>query len=132
MKKLSKETRKILEFNWKLRQKLHAEGKKLWAEGDKLRAEGKKLYAESDKLHAEGSKLLAEANKLLAEANRLRSEADKLRAEADKLWAETIIEFCGNIKLEWKFIIDKQSDSCTLETGDVFLPLWIMNNQNLR
>ena len=81
MKKLSKETRKILEFNWKLRQKLHAEGDKLYAKGDKLYAKG------------------------------------------DKLWAETIIEFCGNIKLEWKFINDKQSDSCTLETGDVFLPL---------
>ena len=68
---------------------------KLYAEGSKLRAEGSKLYAEGSKLYAEGS----------------------------KLWAETIIEFCGNIKLEWKRIDDKKSNSCTLETGDVFLPL---------
>ena len=35
-----------LEFVWKLRLRLRAEGDKLWAEGDKLRAEGDKLWAE--------------------------------------------------------------------------------------
>ena len=65
MKKLSKEIKKILEFNWRIRI--------------------------------------------------------KLRAEGDKLWAETILEFCGNIKLEWKnYNSIKQSYECHLETGDVF------------
>ena len=72
MKKLSKEIKKILEFNWRIRIKLRAEGNKLCAEGDKL-------------------------------------------------WAETILEFCGNIKLEWKnYNSIKQSYECHLETGDVF------------
>ena len=79
MKKLSKEIKKILEFNWRIRIKLRAEGDKLCAEGNKLCAEG------------------------------------------DKLWAETILEFCGNIKLEWKnYNSIKQSYECHLETGDVF------------
>ena len=39
MKQLSKETKKILNFNWGLRLKLRAEGNKLRAEGDKLWAE---------------------------------------------------------------------------------------------
>ena len=80
MKKLTKETIKILKFNWGLRTR---------------------LYAEANKLRAEGSKLYAEGN--------------KLRAEGNKLWAETILEFCGNIRLEWK------SDAeCHLEDGTVF------------
>ena len=107
MKKLSKEIKKILEFNWRIRIKLRAEGNKLCAEGDKLRAEGDKLCAEGNKLCAEGDKLCA--------------EGDKLCAEGDKLWAETILEFCGNIKLEWKnYNSIKQSYECHLETGDVF------------
>ena len=108
MKKLTKETKKILQFNWKIRIGLRAEGDKLRAEGDKLRAEGNKLWAEGDKLWAEGDKL--------------RAEGDKLRAEGDKLWAETILEFCGNIKLEWIFIEKKIDYSCKLENGEVFNP----------
>ena len=108
MKKLSKETKKILQFNWSIRLKL-------WAEGDKLRAEGSKLWAEGNKLWAEGNKLSAEGDKLWAEGS-------KLRAEGDKLWAETIIEFCGNIKLEWKWNEKKQDSSCILENGEVFNP----------
>lgn len=73
MKKLTKETKKILDFNWGLRLKLRAEG-------------------------------------------------DKLRAEGDKLWAETIIEFCGNIKIEWTWIEEKNDYSCKLEDGTVFKP----------
>ena len=94
MKKLTKETKKILQFNWGIRVKL-------WAEGDKLYAEGNKLYAEGNKLYAEGN---------------------KLRAEGDKLWAETILKFCGNIKLEWKYVEDKKDYSCLLENGEVFNP----------
>ena len=73
MEKLTTETKKFLQFNWKIRLKL-------WAEGDKLRAEG------------------------------------------DKLWAETIIEFCGNIKIKWIHRSDKNLDACKLETGDIFEP----------
>ena len=81
MKKLTSETKKILQFNWNIRIKLRAEGSKLYAEGDKLWAEG------------------------------------------DKLWAETIIAFCGNIKLEWKnWNSDKQDYECWLENGEVFKP----------
>ncbi len=63
-----------LEFIWKVRLKLWAEGDKLCAEGCKLRAEGCKLWA----------------------------EGDKLRAEGDKLWADVILEVYGNIEVEWK------------------------------
>ena len=94
MKKLTKETKKILQFNWGLRIKLRAEADKLRAEADKLRAEADKLWA----------------------------EANKLWAEANKLWAETILEFCGNIKLEWIWISDKNDYSCKLENGEVFNP----------
>src|SRR3990167_2928436 len=94
MKKLKKETKKILQFNWKIRIGLRAEGDKLRAEGDKLRAEGDKLRAEGDKLRAEGDKLRAEGDKL-------RAEGDKLRAEGDLVWANAIIETHGNIKLKW-------------------------------
>ena len=88
MKKITKETKKILQFNWGIRIKL-------WAEGGKLRAEGNKLWAEGSKLQAEG----------------------------DKLWAETIIEFCGNIKLEWKnWNNEKEDYECWLENGEVFKP----------
>ena len=80
MKKLNKNTKKFLQFNWRLRNKLQAEGNKLQAEGNKLRAEG------------------------------------------DRLWAETILEFCGNIKLEWIYYSDKNAYSCKLENGEVFNP----------
>ena len=84
-----------LDFIWKVRLRLRAEGDKLWAEGNKLRAEGDKLCA----------------------------EGDKLRAEGDKLWAEAILEFYGNIKMEWKDYCFKKKDSeCHLETGEVFYP----------
>ena len=100
--RLTAETKKILQFNWGLRVQLRAEGDKLWAEGDKLWAEG---------------------NKLRAEGNKLRAEGDKLRAEGNKLWAETILEFCGNIKLEWKNYNDEKKDyECHLENGEVFKP----------
>ena len=98
-----------LEFVWKIRSKLRAEGDKLWAEGDKLHAEGKKLRAEDDKLWAEGDKLWA--------------EGDKLRAEGDRLWAEGILEVYGNIKLKWKnYNSEKQDYECHLETGEIFKP----------
>jgi len=115
MKKLNKETKKILNFNWNVRLKLYAEGDKLYAEGDKLYAKGKKLWAEGNKLYAEGDKLYAEGYNLHAEGN-------KLYAEGSKLWAETILEFCGNIKLEWKNWKDNKGYECHLETGDVFKP----------
>ena len=98
-----------LNFVWKIRLKL-------WAEGNKLRAEGDKLWDAGDKLWAEG-------NKICAEGNKLRAEGDKLRAEGDKLWAESIIAAHGNIKLEWKnWHEDKQSCECWLETGEKFIP----------
>ena len=91
-----------LEFIWKIRLKLRAEG-------DKLRAEGSKLRAEGDKLWAEGSKLWAEGN--------------KLRAEGNKIWAEAILEVHGNIKIEWKNYNEEKKDyECHLETGEVFRP----------
>ena len=66
-------------------------------------------------------RFLAEGNKLQAEGNKLRAEGSKLRAEGDKLWAETIIEFCGNIKMEWKnYNIKKQDYECHLENGEIF------------
>ena len=36
-----------LDFIWKIRLKLWAEGDKLWAEGNKLWAEGNKIWAEA-------------------------------------------------------------------------------------
>lgn len=39
-------------------------------------------------------------------------------AEGVKLLAETILEFIGNIKLEWKYI--NGSQECHLETSDIF------------
>jgi hypothetical protein len=104
-----------LNFIWGIRIKLYAEGNKLWAEGNKLRAEGDKLYAEGNKLWAEGNKLYAEGNKLWAEGN-------KLWAEGDKLWAESVLEVYGNIKLEWKYVSEKNDYECWLETGEIFKP----------
>ena len=93
-----------LDFVWKIRCRLRAEGSRLRAEGFKLRAEGSKLWAEGSRLRAEGDKL--------------RAEGDKLWAEGDKLWAEGILEVHGNIKIEW--ISDTE---CQLETGELFKPL---------
>jgi cell division protein FtsB len=111
-----------LNFIWKLRTKLQAEGDKLRAEGAKLRAEGDKLRAEGAKLRAEGDKLRAEGDKLRAEGDKLWAEGDKLRAEGDKLWAESIIELHGNIILEWKYIEDKNDYECHLENGEIYKP----------
>ena len=83
-----------LNFIWKLRLSLRAEG-------DKLRAEGDKLWAEGDKLRAEGDKLLAEGN--------------KLRAEGDKLWAEGVIAAYGNVTIEWHSAM-----SCTVNGTEKF------------
>ena len=47
------ELKTALDFVWKNRLVLWAEGDKLWAEGNKLWAEGNKLKAEGDKLWAE-------------------------------------------------------------------------------
>ena len=104
--KYTNETLKILQFNWNIRIKFCAEGDKLWAEGNKLYAEGSKLYAEGSKLYAEG--------------NKLHAEGDKLYAEGDKLWAETILEFCGNIKMKWIWNNDKNDSDCELEDGTIF------------
>ena len=125
-----------LQFIWKHRlqlraegDKLRAEGDKLYAEGYKLRAESDKLRAESDKLYAEGDKLRGEGYKLRAEGDKLRTEGDKLRAESgklyaegnklraegDKLWAEAILYFIGNIEITWN-----NSNHCILETGEEF------------
>jgi hypothetical protein len=121
IKKLTPEIKKILQFNWGLRLKLYAEGGKLRAEGGKLYAEGGKLRAEGNKLRAEGDKLYAEGDKLYAEGDKLWAEGDKLWAEGDKLWAETILEFCGNIKMEWKnWNEEKQNYDCELEDGTLF------------
>ena len=43
-----------LEFIWKIRLQLWAEGSKLRAEGSKLNAEGNGIWAEGNKLWAEG------------------------------------------------------------------------------
>jgi len=91
-----------LNFVWKIRLEMCAEGNKRWAEGNKLWAEGNKLCAEGSKLCAEG---------------------DKLWAEGDKLWTEAILEVYGNIKLEWKnYNNDKKDYECHLETGEIFKP----------
>ena len=74
-------------------------------------------------LWAEGNKLLAEGNMLRAKGNMLRAEGDKLRAEGDKLWAEAILQVYGNIKLEWKnYDNEKNNYECHLETGEIFKP----------
>ena len=84
-----------LNFIWKLRLRLYAEGNKICKgrEGNKFKAEGNKLYAEGRKLCAEG----------------------------DWLWAEAILEAYGNIKMEWKNWSEKfQSYECHLENGEVY------------
>ena len=54
---------------------------------------------------------------------KLRAEGSKLRAEGDKLWAETILEFCDNIKMEWKNWNEEKKDyECHLEGGEIFRP----------
>jgi len=119
-----------LNFIWKLRLKLRAEGSKLcaegsklWAEGNKLWAEANKLWAEGNKLCAEGSKLCAEGSKLWAEGNKLCAEGSKLWAEGNKLWAEAILEVYGNIKMEWEnYNVEKKDYECHLETGEIFKP----------
>ena len=74
-------------------------------------------------LRAEGNKLRAEDNKLWAEGGKLRAEGGKLWAEGDKLWAEAVLEVYGNIKLEWKnWSAEKQDYECHLETGEIFKP----------
>ena len=98
-----------LDFVWKIRLGLRAEG-------DKLRAEGDKLWAEGNKLWAEGNKLCAEGNKLCAEGN-------KLWAEGEKLWAEGIIAAFGNITVEWKnYNKEKHDYECHLGNGEVYKP----------
>jgi len=67
-----------------------------------------KLYAEADPLHAEADLLYAKANQLWA--------------EADLLWDETVLKFCGDIKLEWEQRENKVSNACILESGDIFEP----------
>ena len=92
-----------LEFIWKIRLQLRAEGNKLWAEGNKFwGTKGAKLYTRDVKLCAEGNKLWAESN---------------------RIWAEGILAVYGNITLEWKNYSSKKNDSeCHLETGEVFKP----------
>ena len=105
-----------LDFIWKIRLSLRAEG-------DKFRAEGNKLCAEGNKLCAEGDKLWAEGNKLCAEGNKFRAEGNKFRAEGDKLWAEGVLEVYGNIEMTWKnWSEEKRDHECHLETGEVFRP----------
>ena len=96
---MNTKTTLTLSVAWRKRAKLWAEGAKLWAEAAKLRAEGSKLWAEGDKLWAERA---------------------KLQAEGDKLWAEAIIEKFGNIKLEWKWISERENHCCILENGEVY------------
>ena len=82
-----------------------------------------KLYEEGNKLWAEGYKLGDEGNKLCDKGYKLLAEGYKLRAEGRKLWAEAILEFCGNIELEWKNY-DEESNSfeCHLGNGMIFKP----------
>jgi len=42
-----------LDFIWKIRLKLRADGNKLWADGAKLKADGNKLWADGNKLWAD-------------------------------------------------------------------------------
>ena len=58
-------------------------------------------------------KLSAEGNKLSAEGDKLWAEGDKLWAEGAKLWAEGILEFVGNVAIEWT------ADGCKV-AGEVF------------
>lgn len=61
--------------------------------------------------------------KLRAEGNKLRAEGNKFWAEGDGFWAETILEFCGNIKMEWKNWNEEKNDyECHLEGGEIFRP----------
>ena len=55
--------------------------------------------------------LIAEVDNLWAEGAKLRAEGAKLWAEGDKLWAEGVIQFCGNITIEWT------STGCKLGNG---------------
>ena len=94
---------------WGKRLKLCEKGYKLWDEGNKLWYEGRKLQAEGDMLRAKGYKLCA--------------EGDMFRAEGRKLWAEAILEFCGNIKIDWKnYHKEFNSFECHLGNGMIFKP----------
>ena len=64
--------------------------------------------------------LYAEGDKLWAEGNKLYAEGSKLRAEGDKLWAEAILEFYGNITLEWIWNSKTLQNDCKLENGDLY------------
>ena len=67
-------------------------------------------------------KLRAKGDKLRAEGNKLRDEGDKLRDEGDKLWAEAVLEFCGNITMQWVQRDGKDGCACLLENGETFEP----------
>ena len=104
-----KKTKQLgLQFIWNIRIKLRAKGSRLTAKGSRLWAKGDRLWAKGSRLRAEGDRLWAEGSRLWA--------------EGDRLWAEAIIEVHGNIKLEWKFVSEKNDYECHLETGEVFKP----------
>ena len=117
-----------LEFIWKIRLRLYAEGKKLRIEGERLRVKSKKLHAKANKLWkgdefcVEGSKLQAEGDEFCAEGDRLCAKSNKLCAEGDRLWIKAILEVYGNIKLEWIWRVEKENYACKLETGEIFEP----------
>lgn len=94
MKTIKKVKGLSLNFIWKKRLKLRADGDELCAEGDKLHAKGNKLHAKGNKLYAEGNKLYAESN---------------------KLWAEAILKLYGDINIDWN-----GHNECKLETGEIF------------
>lgn len=97
-----------LNFIWRIRLRLRAEGKKLWDKGDKLRNKGEKLCDEGKKLQDEG--------------NKLRNQGQTLRDEGNKLWIAAILEMHNSTKMEW-FSVDGKSDSgCILESGERFDP----------
>ena len=91
-----------LQFVWKKRLELRAEGNKLQAEGFKLWVAGEKLCTKGEKLLIEGYKLYTKGN---------------------ELWEKAIKEVYGNIKLEWKnYNSEKGECECHLETGEIFKP----------
>ena len=92
-------------------------------EQNETRRRSNKFYVKGWKLRAERKKLYANGSKIRAEVDKIWAEGDNLRAEADKIWTEAILEYYGNIKMEWKnYCFEKDDYECHLETGEVFCP----------
>lgn len=70
----------------------------------------------------EGIEIRAEGERLISEGHKIQSEGINLRNLGNKIWNEAIIQVYGNIKIELKYISEKDDDEFKLENGEIYSP----------